>query len=348
MSSVFPYFNESLILLLTTAFGLAFFLGIFLGKPVICWLKKQNHYDQVHKEHCEKLEILHQDKKHTPTAGGILFCIVLLTTIFFWLPLEKLSTWLFVFLIASWGTLGWYDDIVKKKRKKGHGITTKQKFVLQLLISALTILAIFSLYKGNALFYTLKVPFFGAISFGHCILSKLFYFALAMLAIVGTSNAVNLTDGLDGLAAGTTCMSAFGLLVVAVADPTIPLAKDVSILLAALVGVSFAFLRYNRSPAQVFMGDTGSLLIGGILGSCAVMLRAELLLILLGGVFVAEAGSVILQVSSYRLRRKRIFLCSPLHHHYEYKGIPETKVVLRFYVAGFICMIVGIIAALWR
>ncbi|QVE49395.1 phospho-N-acetylmuramoyl-pentapeptide-transferase [Chlamydia crocodili] len=348
MSSVFPYFNESWILLLTTVFGLAFLLGIFLGKPMIYWLKKQNHYNQVHKDYCKKLEILHQDKKHTPTAGGIIFCIVLLTTVFFWLPLEKLSTWLFLFLIVSWGTLGWYDDIVKKRRKKGHGITAKQKFILQLLISMLTILAIFSLYKGSSLFCTLKVPFFGAISFGHSILSKLFYFALAMLAIVGTSNAVNLTDGLDGLAAGTTCMSAFGLLVVAITDPTIPLAQDVSILLAALVGVSFAFLKYNRSPAQVFMGDTGSLLIGGVLGSCAVMLRAELLLILLGGVFVAEAGSVILQVGSYRLREKRIFLCSPLHHHYEYKGIPETKVVLRFYMAGFICMIVGIAAALWR
>ncbi|MEF9519702.1 phospho-N-acetylmuramoyl-pentapeptide-transferase [Chlamydia crocodili] len=348
MSSVFPYFNESSILLLATVSGLAFSLGIFLGKPMICWLKKQNHYDQVHKDYCEKLDILHQDKKHTPTAGGILFCVVLLTTVFFWLPLGGLATWLFVFLIVSWGALGWYDDIVKKKRKKGHGITAKQKFVLQLLISALTILAIFSLYKGNALFYTLKVPFFGAISFGHGILSKLFYFALAMLAIVGTSNAVNLTDGLDGLAAGTTCMSAFGLLVVAVASPTIPLAQDVSILLAALIGISFAFLKYNRSPAQVFMGDTGSLLIGGVLGSCAVMLRAELLLILLGGVFVAEAGSVILQVGSYRLRKKRIFLCSPLHHHYEYKGIPETKVVLRFYVAGLLCMILGITAALWR
>ncbi|WP_375793901.1 phospho-N-acetylmuramoyl-pentapeptide-transferase [Chlamydia sp. 12-01] len=348
MSFVFPYLNESLILSSSIVFASAFFLGIFLGKPMIRWLKKQNHYDQVHKEHCEKLEALHQDKKYTPTAGGILFCIVLLTTVFFWLPLGKFSTWLFVFLIVSWGALGWYDDIVKKKRKKGHGITVKQKFVLQLLISAVTIIAIFSLYKGNALFCTLKVPFLGTVSFGHSILSKLFYFALAMLAIVGTSNAVNLTDGLDGLAAGTTCMSAFGLLVVAVASPTIPLAQDVSILLAALIGISFAFLKYNRSPAQVFMGDTGSLLIGGVLGSCAVMLRAELLLILLGGVFVAEAGSVILQVGSYRLRKKRIFLCSPLHHHYEYKGIPETKVVSRFYVAGLLCMILGIIAALWR
>ncbi|AAP05609.1 phospho-N-acetylmuramoyl-pentapeptide-transferase [Chlamydia caviae] len=348
MSSVFSYFNESWMLLLATVFGLAFFLGIFLGRPVISWLKKQNHYDQVHKEHCEKLEALHQDKKNTPTAGGILFCIVLLTTVFLWLPLGKLSTWLFVFLIISWGTLGWYDDIIKKERKKGHGITAKQKFVIQLIISAITIVTIFSIYKGSALFCTLQVPFFGTVSVGHSILGKFFYFVLAMLTIVGTSNAVNLTDGLDGLAAGTTCMSALGLLVVALSNPTMPLAQDVSIVLSALIGISFAFLKYNRAPAQVFMGDTGSLLIGGVLGSCAVMLRAELLLILLGGVFVAEAGSVILQVGSCRLRKKRIFLCSPLHHHYEYKGISETKVVARFYIAGLLCMILGIIAALWR
>ncbi|AFS21602.1 phospho-N-acetylmuramoyl-pentapeptide-transferase domain protein [Chlamydia psittaci MN] len=112
------YLHESLIFFLFTVCALAFILGIFLGKPVIRWLKKRNHYDQVHKEYCEKLEVLHQDKKHTPTAGGILFFLVLLFTIFFWLPLGKLSTWLFVFLIISWTSLGWYDDIVKKRKRK--------------------------------------------------------------------------------------------------------------------------------------------------------------------------------------------------------------------------------------
>ncbi|ASD30939.1 phospho-N-acetylmuramoyl-pentapeptide-transferase [Chlamydia abortus] len=342
------YLHESLVFFLLTVFALAFILGIFLGKPVIRWLKKRNHYDQVQKEYCEKLEVLHQDKKYTPTAGGILFFIVLLLTIFFWLPLGKLSTWLFAFLIISWSSLGWYDDIVKKRKKKGHGISAKQKFVLQLLISAVITTAVMYIYKGTSLFYTLRVPFFGSVSLGHSVLGQVFYFILAVLAIVGTGNAVNLTDGLDGLAAGTTCMCAFGLLVVAVTSTTIPLATDIPVLLTALLGVSLAFLKYNCSPAQVFMGDTGSLLIGGVLGSCAVMLRAELLLILLGGVFVAEAGSVILQIASCRFRKKRIFLCSPLHHHYEYKGVSETQVVKRFWTAGFFCMVFGIIAALWR
>ncbi|BAE80920.1 UDP-N-acetylmuramyl pentapeptide phosphotransferase [Chlamydia felis Fe/C-56] len=348
MHSVFSYLNESLILFLVTVMGFAFLVGIFLGKPVIHWLKKQNYYDQVQKEHCAKLETLHKDKKYTPTAGGVLFFLVLLMSIFFLLPLRKPSTWLFVFSIVSWGSLGWYDDIVKKKRKKGHGITAKQKFIVQLLLSAVTVITVFFIDKENSLFCTLQVPFFRTIFLGSSILAKLFCFSLAMLAIIGTSNAVNLTDGLDGLATGITCMSSFGLLIVAIMSPTNPLAYDVSIVLATLVGISLAFLRYNCSPAQVFMGDTGSLLIGGILASCAVMLRAELFLIFLGGVFVAEAGSVILQVASCRLRKKRIFLCSPLHHHYEYKGIPETQVVARFWMAGLLCTVLGIVAALWR
>ncbi|WP_348664140.1 phospho-N-acetylmuramoyl-pentapeptide-transferase [Chlamydia vaughanii] len=330
---------------LTEVFGFACLLGIFLGNPVIHWLKKKNHYNQLEKAYCEKLEALHQGKASTPTAGGILFLIVLLTTIFIWLPLEKLSTWLFVFLICSWGALGWYDDIVKKRRKKGHGITAKKKFALQLFLAAITIAAILLIYRGTDTFFTLRLPFLGALFLGNSILGKLLCFILAMLAIVGTSNAVNLTDGLDGLATGTVGMATFGCLVVAIISPALSLSRDIAIILAALVGVCLAFLKYNYPPAKVFMGDTGSLLIGGLLGSCAVMLRAELILILLGGVFVAEAGSVILQIASCRLRKKRIFLCSPLHHHYEYKGLSETAVVKRFWIAGFICMILGIAAA---
>lgn len=345
MNCMFSCFRDVLSLFLILVFSVALAQGWILGHPVIHWLRKQNHYNQLQKSHCEKLEALHHKKAHTPTAGGILFVVILLTAIFLWLPFHQLTTWLFVFLIGSWGSLGWYDDIVKKRKQKGHGITARQKFIVQFFIATITVGATFYIYDNPHTFYSLHVPFYGVISLGSSFLGKLLCFFLAIFAIVGTSNAVNLTDGLDGLAAGTVGMATLGCLVITLIYTTSPLAINVAVVLAALLGGCLAFLKYNLFPAKVFMGDTGSLLLGGILGSCAVLLRLELFLILLGGVFVVEAGSVILQILSWRLRKKRIFFCSPLHHHYEYQGLPETLVVRNFWIAGFLCMILGIIAA---
>ncbi|EPP37030.1 Phospho-N-acetylmuramoyl-pentapeptide-transferase [Chlamydia avium] len=343
---MFSCFHDAPYLFLTLVFCVALAQGWILGHPVIHWLRRQNHYNQLQKAHCEKLEALHCDKASTPTAGGILFIIVLLTAVILWLPLRNPITWLSLFLIVSWGGLGWYDDIVKKRKKKGHGITVQQKFIIQFLIAAVTVVIVLYTYDEPSKFYTLNVPFYGTVSLGSSFLEKFLCFILAILAIVGTSNAVNLTDGLDGLASGTVSMAALSCLVIAILHITTPLAINIAVILTALIGVCLAFLKYNLPPAKVFMGDTGSLLIGGILGSCAVMLRAELFLILCGGVFVAEAGSVILQVMSWRLRKKRIFFCSPLHHHYEYQGVEEKIVVRNFWIAGFFCMILGIAAAI--
>lgn len=346
MDFVFSCFYNALSLFLILVFGVAVVQGLILGYPVIQWLRAQDHYNQLQKAYCEKLEALHYEKASTPTAGGILFVLVLLTAVFLWLPLSRLMTWLFVFLIGSWGSLGWYDDIVKKRKKKGHGVAAQQKLIMQFLIAAITVSVVLYVYDESSRFYTLHVPFYGMISLGGSFLGKCLCFSLAILAIVGTSNAVNLTDGLDGLAAGTVSMAAFGCLVIAVLRTSSLLTVNIAVILTALIGGCLAFLKYNLLPAKVFMGDTGSLLIGGILGSCAVILRLELFLILCGGVFVAEAGSVILQVLSCRLRKKRIFFCSPLHHHYEYQGISEKIVVRNFWIAGFLCMVLGITGAI--
>lgn len=339
------FFHTSWVYLIIVM-GFSWLLGMLLGVPVISWLKKKDHYNQLYKAHCEKLEALHHKKESTPTAGGILFLIVMLASTVLWLSLRSPLTWLFVFLILSWGGLGWYDDVVKKRRKKGHGVTAKQKLCVQVCIATITVATLMILYRDTQLFSSLRIPFFGSILLGNGLVGKGMCFLLSVLAIVGTSNAVNLTDGLDGLAAGSVGVASMGCLIIAMWISATPLTHSVAVMSAVLVGVCFAFLHYNYPPAKVFMGDTGSLLLGGILGSCAVMLRAELLLILLGGIFVIEAGSVIVQVASCRWLGRRVFLCSPLHHHYEYKGKTEKAIVRAFWLTECICVIIGVLSVI--
>ncbi|AAD19038.1 phospho-N-acetylmuramoyl-pentapeptide-transferase [Chlamydia pneumoniae TW-183] len=323
-------------------------LTVALGVPVMKWLKRKNYRDYIHKEYCEKLEMLHKDKAEVPTGGGVLLFISLIASLLVWLPWGKFSTWFFIILLTCYAGLGWYDDRIKIKRKQGHGLKAKHKFMVQIAIAAFTLIALPYIYGSTEPLWTLKIPFMEGMLSLPFWLGKVFCLGLALVAIIGTSNAVNLTDGLDGLAAGTMSFAALGFIFVALRSSTIPIAQDVAYVLAALVGACIGFLWYNGFPAQLFMGDTGSLLLGGLLGSCAVMLRAECILVVIGGVFVAEAGSVILQVLSCRLRKKRLFLCSPLHHHYEYQGLPETKIVMRFWIFSFVCAGLGIAAVLWR
>ncbi|EPP34762.1 phospho-N-acetylmuramoyl-pentapeptide-transferase [Chlamydia ibidis] len=312
---------------------------------MISLLRHKSYYDQVHKDHCEKLLLLHKDKAQIPTGGGWLFLILFLLFATCCLPLNRASTWLFIFLFLSWSSLGWYDDSIKNRAKTGHGISARTKLFAQLVIAIITVVSIYYIY-GPEVFYHLKIPFLGEVCLKGLVLGKVICFSLAILAIVGTCNSVNLTDGLDGLASGTVAMAGLGCLVIGLLKGNTLIACDVLLILSVLIGSCLAFLWYNASPAQIFMGDTGSLLLGGVLGSCAVMLRAELILPIFGMVFVAEAGSVILQVLSCKFRHKRVFLCAPLHHHYEYQGIPETKIVVRFWIAASIFTTLGIISSL--
>nr|WP_231881971.1 phospho-N-acetylmuramoyl-pentapeptide-transferase [Candidatus Chlamydia sanziniae] len=323
-------------------------LTLVLGVPVIRWLKKKDYRDQIYKEYCEKLELLHKNKAQVPTGGGILLFTVLIISILVWFPWTRPLTWLFILLITGYASLGWCDDRIKKKRQKGHGLKAKHKFIIQLCLATVTLLVLPYVYGSTKPLFMLKVPFVEGMVSVHSSLGKLCCLGLAFLAIVGTSNAVNLTDGLDGLAAGTLFITTLGFVIVALNSPAIPIAREIAYMFAALAGVCMGFLWYNGPPAQVFMGDTGSLLLGGMLGSCAVMLRAELILIIIGSIFVAEAGSVILQVVSHKCWKKRIFLCSPLHHHYEYQGMSEFKIVMRFWIVSLMCTGIGIAAALGR
>lgn len=308
--------------------------------------------------------------------GGILMLGSMLLSLFLWMDLRSSFTWILLLTTLWLGILGGYDDYLKMKFKNAKGISAKRKLGLQLLLCLLIGLYLFwpqgtNLVKPpvakeqvGAVTQTLKteqymgryyVPFKKTPLFvltGAGLIVGLF---LTCFVVTGCSNAVNLTDGLDGLASGLLVLSAGVLALFAFFSSNSELARylnilyiegsgEIAVYLCALMGACLGFLWYNGYPAQVFMGDTGSLSLGGILGISAVLLRRELLLAIVGGVFVAEALSVILQVGSYKLRnKKRVFLCSPLHHHFEYKGWPETKVVLRFWIVGLILAMIGLI-----
>ncbi len=360
---------------------------IFLGPRFIRKLYQLKTGQSIRVEDCPMLAELHQKKKDTPTMGGILILSSMLVALFIWMDLRSIYT-LLLFVTTIWlGLVGGYDDYLKLKHKNSKGLSGKKKLFFQMLLAG--IIGLYLLWptasealhrgkwftppvvkeqiveKGEVKTYTLNtqeymgsyyVPFYKEPIFqltgGILILG----FVFTLFVLVGTSNAVNLTDGLDGLAAGCLVMVSLVLAVVAFLSNNIEMARylnilyiensgEIAIYLCALAGACLGFLWYNGYPAQVFMGDTGSLALGGIIGLAAILLRRELLLALVGGVFVVEALSVIIQVTSFKFRnRKRVFLCAPIHHHFEYKGWPETKVVLRFWIVGLLLAILGMIS----
>ena len=317
----------------------------------------------------------------------ILFALVV--ALLLWMDLTSAFSLILLITTLWLGGVGAMDDYLKMKYKSADGLSRKKKFGLQLLFAAL--LSIYLLvpaatesiqtgdwfhpptareqvYKGgniNALSVsrttqeyigTYFIPFKKGAVFTLSGLGLIFAGLLTIAVVTGSSNAVNLTDGLDGLAAGSVMMVAGVLAIFAFFSNNLEFSRylnilyiegsgEVAVFLCALLGACLGFLWYNGYPAQVIMGDTGSLALGGILGVAAVLIRREFLLAIVGGIFVIEVLSVILQVASYRLRnKKRIFLCAPLHHHFEFKGWPETKVVLRFWIVGLILALIGIIS----
>ena len=321
--------------------------------------------------------------------GGIFIISAMIVAMLLWMDLTSSFT-LILFVTTVWlGAVGGYDDYLKLKHKNSKGIKGKKKFFLQMVLALFV--AIYFLWPsaGEAIreenwftppiakehIYQTKgdpesietvtlttqeyasryyIPFIKDPIFilkGSCMIFGVLF---TLFVIIGTSNAVNLTDGLDGLAAGCLVMVSLVLAAVAFLSNHIEMSRylnilyiegsaEIAIYLCALAGACLGFLWYNGYPAQVFMGDTGSIALGGVIGVSAVLLRREVLLGLVGGIFVAEALSVILQVGSYRVRRgKRVFLCAPLHHHFEYKGWPETKVVVRFWIISLILAMLGI------
>jgi phospho-N-acetylmuramoyl-pentapeptide-transferase len=283
----------------------------------------------------------HLAKQGVPTMGGVLILAVILCSTLLWARLDSSLVWLLLFVTLFFGMIGGIDDLRKVRKKNTKGLSARGKLVLQ--ICGASIVGLFVLlYPGFD--GQLSVPFFKNI---HPDLGW-FYLVFAVLVIVGASNAVNLTDGLDGLATGPTVISGSVYLIFSylaghtvLADylqiPFVPGAGELAIFCGAMVGACLGFLWFNAYPAQIFMGDVGSLAIGGALGSVAIIIKQEILLAIVGGIFVMEALSVIMQVGYFKMTNgKRIFLMAPFHHHFEKKGWHESKVVVRFWIVSVI------------
>jgi phospho-N-acetylmuramoyl-pentapeptide-transferase len=296
----------------------------------------------------------HQKKAGTPTMGGLLINIAVVIPTLLWANLANVYIWLALFSLVAFGSIGFLDDFAKLKRQRNLGLSSAEKFMLQCLVALTIGIVLVTLSASDRYSTRLVVPFFkfihpnlaiGALmSHRYLYLVAFFPFLLFVtFLIVGSSNAVNLTDGLDGLAIGCTIVSAGALTVLTYVSghavfaryleiPHMPDIAELTIFCGAIVGSSIGFLWWNAHPAEIFMGDVGSLALGGAIGTVAVIIKQELLLPFIGGIFVLEALSVILQVGSFKLRGKRIFKMAPLHHHFEQLGWGESKIIVRFWI----------------
>lgn len=338
--NVFSYLTFRSILGVLTAL----FLSLYFGPKLIRKLQVMQIGQTVRNDGPES----HLSKSGTPTMGGTLILAAIFVSTLLWADLSNRYVLVTLFVIGSLGIVGFVDDYRKVIRKDSAGLIARWKYFWQSVIALTT--ASFLYYTAQLPQETaLVVPFFKEVmpQLG------LFYIVMTYFVIVGTSNAVNLTDGLDGLAIVPTILvaSAFALIAYVTGHvnfssylhiPYIPEASELVVLCTAIVGAGLGFLWFNTYPAQVFMGDVGSLALGGALGIIAVLVRQELVLVIMGGVFVMEAVSVILQVGSYKLRGQRIFRMAPIHHHYELKGWPEPRVIVRFWIISVILVLAGL------
>lgn len=288
----------------------------------------------------------HSTKAGTPTMGGVVIILALSLSTLLLADIANPYVLLALFATVGAGAVGLVDDYLKLARKNSRGLPPRAKLLGQFFVAFITAAILCVYLKFNT---ELGIPFVKNLrpDIG------LWYIPFAMFVIVGASNAVNLTDGLDGLAIGPVMIAAGTYAVISYVTGHLKLAEylqipyvagvgELSVFCAAVVAAGLGFLWYNAYPAQMFMGDVGSLSLGAALGIVAVMTKNEILLIIVGGVFVAEALSVIFQVASYKLRRKRVFLMAPIHHHYELKGWPEPQIIVRFWIISFICAVVGL------
>ena len=322
----------------------AFVVSLLIGPAVIRFLQRLHLSQTIEREGFSRLYPAHEGKKKTPTMGGLLILGSVVISTLLWGDLTNRYLLLCLATMLWLGAVGFIDDYLKLRKKNSKGLTAANKFIGQLLLGLG--IGLF-LYFDSFSWQEVHVPFVK-----HWVISMgPLYVLFVAMVIVGSSNAVNLTDGLDGLAIGCTAMIAltYGLFSYLAGHakfsqylqiPFVPGAGELTVFCAALLGAGMGFLWFNAHPASVFMGDVGSLSLGGALGVVAIFTRKELLLLIVGGVFVVEALSVILQVASYKSRRKRIFLMAPIHHHFQLTGLAETKVVIRFWI-------VSIILALW-
>ncbi len=319
----------------------AIFLSFLLGPALIRMLARLRVGQPI-----REIGPAHQAKAGTPTMGGLLILLALMVSVLLWTDLSNRLVWMVVGLTLGYGVLGFIDDYQKVTKRHSAGIRARTKLFWQFLMAFGVATA---LYYNPSFDQELAVPFFKEFT-PHL---GIFYIPLAALIIVGASNAVNLTDGLDGLAMGPIMITAGTFLLLSYAAGHARIAEylaiksvvgsgELAIFCGALIGGGLGFLWYNTSPAQVFMGDVGSLALGGALGTIAIMIRQEILLALVGGIFVIEALSVMIQVFWFKLTGKRVFLMAPIHHHFEKKGWAEQQIVVRFWIVSVILALLAL------
>lgn len=352
----FPPFRIFRYVTFRTAFAslTALFMGMIIGPAIIRQLRDFQIGQYIREEGPKG----HQKKAGTPTMGGVLITIAIIVPTLLWADLSNTYIWLAIFSTIAFGAIGFADDYIKVVRKRNLGLTGRTKLVLQFLAAGFVGVALVTLTATRQYSTHLMVPFFKQFrpdlvieSFRHYPhlwwLAFIPFVLFVMLVLVGSSNAVNLTDGLDGLAIGCTVIAAGALTVLTYLSGHVvfseylelqkmPQVAEVTVFCGAMVGASIGFLWYNAHPAEIFMGDVGSLALGGAIGTVAVIIKQELLLPFIGGIFVLEALSVIIQVASYKLRKKRVFKMAPLHHHFELAGWSESKIIIRFWILALI------------
>jgi phospho-N-acetylmuramoyl-pentapeptide-transferase len=345
--NVFFYVTFRAVAGAVTAFLVTLIFGNFIIRRLIA-LKLGQPIRAAAEVH--RLAELHGGKQGTPTMGGVLVIGAVFVSSLIWARLDNRFVWLVLFSMIYLGALGFADDYLKITKKKSDGISGRLKLIFQIALAGIITGVFLSSPLLEVQARSLYVPFFKAPVIANM---SWFTFVFFALVIVGSSNAVNLTDGLDGLAIGCTITVAFGYALLSYAAgnfriaeylqvPFYPFAGELTIVCSALIGAGLGFLWFNCHPAKVFMGDTGSLAIGGMIGVVAICCKQELLLIVVGGMFVIEAVSVILQVISFKLTGRRIFVMSPLHHHFELTGWKENTVIVRFWILSIIFVLLGL------
>lgn len=337
---VFQYLTFRAILGALTALIISFIIGPWMIRR----LSRRNIGQSVRDDGPES----HFSKAGTPTMGGALILVAIAVSTLLWADLSNRYVWVVLLVTLAFGVVGFVDDYKKIKYGNSVGLTAKSKYFWQSMIGLSAALFLY-LTAEIAAETQLLVPFFKNVMLD----LGWFYVVLAYFVIVGTSNAVNLTDGLDGLAIMPTVMVAGGLAIFAyvsghfnfaeyLAIPFLPKSGELLVFCAALVGAGLGFLWFNAYPAMVFMGDVGALALGAALGVLAVLVRQEIVLMIMGGVFVMETVSVIIQVVSFKLTGKRVFRMAPIHHHFELKGWPEPRVIVRFWIVTVILVLIGL------
>lgn len=346
LSQIYSGFNVFSYLTLRGILGAltALMISLMIGPWMIRRLSRYNIGQSVRDDGPQS----HLSKAGTPTMGGLLILVSIVVSTLLWADLSNNKIWLVLCVTVSFGVIGWVDDYKKVALRNSKGLSAGKKYFWQ---SVFGFAAAYFLYSSavSPAETLLSVPFFKDLMID----MGWFFIVFVYLVIVGTSNAVNLTDGLDGLAIMPAVMIAAALGMIAyltghvkfaeyLAIPYIPGAGEMIVFCGAMVGAGLGFLWFNTYPAQVFMGDIGALALGAALGVVAVVVRQELLLVIMGGVFVMETLSVVLQVASFKLTGKRIFKMAPIHHHFELKGWPEPRVIVRFWIITFCLVLAGL------